>query len=188
MCRFHPAINRVKQTIDSGEIGQVKAIDHLFTIPAGILRSDDIRFDFSLGGGSLMDEGSYVLNCTRFLTGSEPVSIPSASVIPTKDDPRVDQTVSASIEFPNDVIATLTCSLGLPPRFGFIPHSLPKNEFKVVCEKGEIFCMSWIIPTFYHYIKVTPKDGPKRVEKIYQPQNLKVGSGSEWKGEEWWTT
>ncbi|KAK7682736.1 hypothetical protein QCA50_014119 [Cerrena zonata] len=189
--RFHPVINRVKQIIDSGEIGKVKSIEHLFTVPTGLLKSDDIRFNFSLGGGSLMDEGCYILNCTRFLTGSEPISVLSASVQGADKDPRVDQTTTASLSFPEDVTATFTCSLGLPPRFGFIPHSLPKNEFKVIGEKGELFCTFWIIPTFYHYIEVTTKDGDtmkKRIEKVYRPQDVESGMMRNWMGGEWWTT
>ena len=47
-------IHRVKQIIESGEIGALKSVEEIFAIPRGVyLKPDDIRYDFALGGGSL---------------------------------------------------------------------------------------------------------------------------------------
>ena len=59
--RFHPATQRVKAIIDSGELGNVKSIVAEFAVPS-ILSSlfflkDDIRFRYDLGGGCTMDMG-----------------------------------------------------------------------------------------------------------------------------------
>ena len=57
--RFHPAIQRVKEIIDSGELGDIKSLSANLCTPGqgGFLKDDDIRFKFDLGGGIMMDMG-----------------------------------------------------------------------------------------------------------------------------------
>ncbi len=57
-------------------------------------------------------------------------------------------------------------------------------------EGGEVNVFNFVVPTFYHYIQVSVRDGEggkgrkKRVEKVYTPKDANM----DWKGEEWWTT
>jgi len=60
--RFHPAIKRVKAIIDSREIGEIQNITVEMQLPKGFLGDDDIRYDYELGGGAMMD-----LGCTSIL-------------------------------------------------------------------------------------------------------------------------
>ena len=62
--RFHPAIHRVKEILESKELGAIKNISVSMLCPASFLKDDDIRFDYSLGGGALMDLGC---GCAKFL-------------------------------------------------------------------------------------------------------------------------
>lgn len=55
--RFHPAIQRVKEILDSGELGAIKGITAALSTPKGSISSDDIRLNYDLGGGALMDMG-----------------------------------------------------------------------------------------------------------------------------------
>jgi predicted dehydrogenase len=55
--RFHPAIHRVKEILESKELGAIKNISVTMVLPALSFKDDDIRFDYSLGGGALMDLG-----------------------------------------------------------------------------------------------------------------------------------
>lgn len=55
--RFHPAIQRFKTIIDSGELGAIKSIEAKMHAPKGVVTEGDIRYDFALGGGALMDCG-----------------------------------------------------------------------------------------------------------------------------------
>ena len=55
--RFHPAIQRVKEIIDSGELGMVKEIHATLCFPKGIIPDDNIRMIYDIGGGALMDCG-----------------------------------------------------------------------------------------------------------------------------------
>lgn len=55
--RFHPAAQRVKEIIDSGELGNVKSISASLAVGGNVVPHDDIRFNFELGGGAMMDVG-----------------------------------------------------------------------------------------------------------------------------------
>lgn len=55
--RFHPAIQRCKEIVASGECGAVKHVEVSLAIPRGIMGPEDIRFDHALGGGAMMDMG-----------------------------------------------------------------------------------------------------------------------------------
>ena len=48
----------MKAILDSGELGVIKSVATELSIPRGIFPEDsDIRFNFDLGGGVLMDCG-----------------------------------------------------------------------------------------------------------------------------------
>lgn len=55
--RFHPAIARVKAILDSGELGPIKDLSASLALPKGMFGPADIRYDYSLGGGAMMDMG-----------------------------------------------------------------------------------------------------------------------------------
>lgn len=59
LCRsFHPAIQRAKIILNSGELGKIKSITTHMSFSKGMIaKPGDIRFDYDLGGGSLMDLG-----------------------------------------------------------------------------------------------------------------------------------
>ena len=130
------------------------------------------------------------MNCIRYLSSSNPVSVLSAShellnlpSSPKDFAPNIDRGTVATLSLPNDVVATLHCDLGLPPRLGFIPQ-FPRVGVTVECEGGKVDMMNFIVPTLYHSIKVYVRDKTTRVEKVYRFED----AGMDAKGEEWWTT
>ncbi|KAF8967633.1 hypothetical protein BDZ97DRAFT_1802513 [Flammula alnicola] len=184
--RFHPALKRAKAIIDSGELGAVKNITVNMILPKGPVGVDDIRFDYSLGGGAMMDMGCYAMNCVRYMSSSEPTSVVATSHVafvpksaPASYVKNVDRRMEATLGLPKDVTATIVCDLGVPPTFGFIPK-MPKIGFTMDCELGSLEMYNHVIPTLYHSITVKIKGGHTRVEKVYK--------GKEGKGEEWWLT
>ncbi len=54
--RFHPALRRVKEIVDA-DIGGVKKMEVRMILGKGAIKDGDIRFDYDLGGGALMDLG-----------------------------------------------------------------------------------------------------------------------------------
>lgn len=60
--RFHPAIHRVKELVDSGKFGKIKQISANLVLPKWlsalvVLEKNDIRLQYGLGGGCMMDMG-----------------------------------------------------------------------------------------------------------------------------------
>ena len=58
--RFHPAVQRVKEIVDSGELGKIKSMHSELAVPylrGSIILKDDVRYDYGLGGGATMDMG-----------------------------------------------------------------------------------------------------------------------------------
>jgi predicted dehydrogenase len=54
--RFHPAIQTVRSIVESGAIGKVKGVEAELAV-SDAAPPGDIRRNFSLGGGALMDMG-----------------------------------------------------------------------------------------------------------------------------------
>ena len=98
--RFHPAWQKFLSFIDSSDIAEAISTHHL---PKGLLPNDDIRFQFNLSGGCLMDFGSYNVQMLRQVFGAEPFECVTASVrrMPAGLDQNIDQAFSATWKFPN---------------------------------------------------------------------------------------
>ena len=199
--RFHPAIHRVKEILESRELGAIKDISVTMFLPNGLFKENDIRYDYALGGGALMDLGcqcyfskddtkltlslGYTMNCIQYLSSSTQASVLSAEHEPfiPRSAPadyvqNVDRRTDAKLELANGVTASLACDLAPPLIWGFIPR-FPQINVVVDCEIGSISMMNFVMPTLYHSITVKIRGGHTRVEKVY------MGSG---KGKEWWTT
>nr|GAT50980.1 predicted protein [Mycena chlorophos] len=183
--RFHPAVARIKEIVESGEIGQVKAVKTSLKV-SGFMKAGDIRFNYALGGGALMDMGCYTINAMRHFSGQEPTSVTSAThQLVTKalagpgvtDFERVDKSADVTFALSGGAVGTISCDLDMPARLGLIPK-LPDLNATITGDKGEIKVVNYIMPTLYHSITVK-SNGKERVEKVYKFPNL---------GEPWWTT
>ncbi|KAJ7091542.1 NAD(P)-binding protein [Mycena belliarum] len=174
--RFHPVVQRVKAIIDSDELGPLKSIQTSLGVHSGLFKSSDIRFDYSLGGGALMDMGCYTISAMRYFAGGDPTSVLSAAH--ELDSPQVDRQTSATLALPGGVTGDIFCDLGMPPYLKLIPR-LPRLGAVIECEGGRIAIVNYVMPTIYHSITVTPQNGKRRVEKVYTFPTL---------GEPWWTS
>ncbi|KAF9069800.1 hypothetical protein BDP27DRAFT_1383100 [Rhodocollybia butyracea] len=182
--RFHPAIQRVKTILDSGELGKIK--------------KSDIRFDLDLGGGAMMDMGCYTLSSIRYLASSNPTAVVSATPYPLKSanvlETKIDRAMDATLELPNNIIATLEADLYMPWRR--FPPKLWKVVVEVKCEGGQVELKNFVGPTYWHKIQVTNKAGQTtstRTEKVYKFADAHIDNGTENPknlslGEDWWLT
>lgn len=102
--RYHPLWAEAKQLL--GEIGEVQEAEATFDIH--LPDRSNIRYNYDLGGGALMDLGCYPLHLLRTLLGTEPV-VEEAGFRPAPDA-RVDEALWARLRF-GDVAARLACSL-----------------------------------------------------------------------------
>ncbi|KAG2362334.1 hypothetical protein BDR07DRAFT_1407370 [Suillus spraguei] len=180
--RFHPAIQRVRAIIDSGELGAIKEVDATIMFSK---EDNDVRMHYDLGGGAMMDCGCYTLSCVRYLASSNPSAVISATAIRDTRDPRIDTGTTADLTFASlrpgaePVRSTIKCDFANPPRWGFIPR-LPEVSVRAVCERGSIEMFNFVLPVIYHSITVRPGGDVPRTEKAY------TFDGG--KGEDWWST
>ncbi|KAF8637606.1 hypothetical protein AX17_002675 [Amanita inopinata Kibby_2008] len=188
--RFHPAVQRVKAIIDGGDLGAIKHIEVTLVIPAGIFKSDNIKFSYDLGKGALMGMGCYTLHCIRYLSSSNPEGVEFVTTYPhyprsatASFVPNVDRGALVALNLPRDASAMLQCDLGVPPKFGIIP-TLPKCRVRVECEGGSVELYNFALPTVYHYITIDRRGQKPVTEKAYTFAQAKM----EGKGEDWWTT
>ncbi|KAL2811607.1 hypothetical protein BJX63DRAFT_444022 [Aspergillus granulosus] len=134
--QFHPAWQVFLSEV--GRCSSVKTVHSRQTIPRGALAPDDIRFDFDLGGGCLMDVGTYALSAVRQVLNREPVKVVEASHQPlssmqdksSKD--QVDRVIVATLRTSSGktatIIADIASSLQWPP---FLPKSWRLNVPRV---------------------------------------------------------
>ncbi|KDQ15776.1 hypothetical protein BOTBODRAFT_186850 [Botryobasidium botryosum FD-172 SS1] len=93
------ARNRIKEIIDSGELGQVKNIGSTLALPRGFMPGGDIWLQFDLNGGSF--------------TPCYPLDVESLSIespAPRHPSPAtIDRGSHAVLTFPNSVAAEISC-------------------------------------------------------------------------------
>jgi predicted dehydrogenase len=109
--RHHPIAMRLSDLVASGQLGAIAAIDVRFRYPSRFLKPDDIRLDYSLGGGVLMDAGCYCVNLLRMLLG-EPINLIEAKAKCTNS--QVDIAMEAALEFGQGAVGRLVAANDLP--------------------------------------------------------------------------
>ena len=110
--RYHPMAEMIRRIVDE-DLGGATHCEASFTV--GHIPETDIRHDFDLGGGALMDLGVYPLQWVRFAanTSSEPAVVSAQA---THVHGLVDVELEASLAFLNGCSARIHCSMlsGVP--------------------------------------------------------------------------
>lgn len=156
---FHPQHNRVKEIIDSGEIGKVKLVKSGFSFPLTD-KDDNIRMDAAKGGGTFYDIGCYSIHSIRHMLGSEPDSVH----VHAKRDAACDVETEAVtyIAFPDGKIAVFDNSF----------EAAFRQEYEVIGAEGRV-----MVPRAYRPdinggdgLVIVEKDGVRREETINADQ------------------
>ncbi|KAL1744172.1 hypothetical protein HDZ31DRAFT_82903 [Schizophyllum fasciatum] len=183
--RFHPAVQRAKAILESGELGVITSTEIHMELPPGFISQGDIRYSYDLGGGVVMDVGCYALNVLRYLIGADPTSVLAATHEPPAFpcDAHIDHRSTAALAFPRDIVGSFTVDFAQRLRWGVLPR-LPNVRAVVRCAGGELELVNFAFPNLWHYIQVRPKVTAERTEKAYTFRE----SGLEKEGEDWWLT
>jgi len=147
MYRYADKIKKAREILHSGVIGDVK---HIISYH-GIFQTkkDDFRLDPELGGGSIYDVGSYIINFIGMVMQEYPESITSDLII--KDG--IDISASAILKYKSGAICTLNCWFN-----AFIGRYSEIIGTKGLIEIPETFFSSDL------KISVTTEDGKKEIE------------------------
>ena len=108
--RHSPQHLRLKEMIDSGQIGRVMSLQATLSSPlTGFAPPDNWRYDRRRGGGSVYDTAGYLIHFARHIMGTEPHRVYAFCSF---SEQLADVEVSASImlQFAGDASAKLTSS------------------------------------------------------------------------------
>lgn len=152
---------KLRELIGSGAIGTVNSIQASF----GITSTDpnNIRLSPTLGGGALLDAGSYATSLIRVAAGERPSRVHAAAY---RDANGVDLATVATIEFASGLLAQMSCSF----RTGYHRHAMIAGS-------------DGVIET--NYLNHPPKSGPpvlqvKRgiaFDAVFEPIDVPAGNG-----------
>jgi predicted dehydrogenase len=110
MVKTHPQWLRARELAQSGEIGELRAVQGAFSYfnrdPANIRNKPEI------GGGAIMDIGCYPIQISRFLYGREPET--ATALIDRDPQMQTDRLSSVVLGFPSGH-CVFTCSTQLVP-------------------------------------------------------------------------
>jgi len=139
--RYHPLAARVREILDSGDLGAIRHVEVSTCIPLPI--PGDIRYRYDLAGGASMDIGCYAVSMLRFLAGAEPTVVAARSRHASAD---VDRWMRADYRFENGATGRTTASL--------FSAQLLKLSARVEAEHGELRIFNPLAPHIFHRLKV----------------------------------
>ena len=138
--RYHRLTRRLSEL--AAELGPVRHIQCWTSF--AIADPNDIRYDFDLGGGALMDGGCYAIDCLRLLGASERQSEPSvtgALADPVAADPRgaaADRSTAVLLAFPGGATGWFESSFTMDGEF--------RADVHAICEGGQVRLENFIFP------------------------------------------
>ncbi len=106
MYRYHPQIDRVRDLVQGGVIGELMAVEASFRFL--LTRADDVRLQPEWGGGALLDVGCYCVNFARVFLGDMPRDVYAWAHM--DDAHGVDRSVHALLEYGSGKHAAVSCS------------------------------------------------------------------------------
>jgi predicted dehydrogenase/aryl-alcohol dehydrogenase-like predicted oxidoreductase len=138
MYRCHPRTAKISEFVREGAVGKVRLIRASFSF-ASNFNPDARLFSNALGGGGILDVGCYATSVARLVAGAaagkpflDPVEVRGSAIL---CETGVDTVAVATLKFPGDVLAELSCGVGLR-----LPHDL-----EVFGEEGTIS-----VPSFWN--------------------------------------
>lgn len=104
MYRFHPRMQALVERVQRGEIGDPRLVRSSFCFT--LSDPTNYRNDPAMGGGALLDVGSYTVNIARWLLGEPVLALAQGTLAATGSD----LTVSGVLTFASGALAQVQCS------------------------------------------------------------------------------
>jgi predicted dehydrogenase len=150
--RYHPLTRRVEEIIASGELGALTRVEAAMCFP--LPKFSDIRYNYSLAGGALMDAGCYPVHMVRTFGGSTPEVVSARTKL---RDPKVDRAMTAELKFGGGHTGRIRCSMW--------SSRLLQISARVIGERGEARVLNPVLPSAFHRLTIRSRDG-RRVERF----------------------
>lgn len=146
--RNHPLTARMKQTMEN-DLGKIQHIEARFRFI--LLNFANVRYQYDLAGGALMDAGCYPVSMIRHLMGIEPKVVNAKAKLFNAD---VDSGMEATLEFPNGSTGRIMCDMLSPRLFDSFLH--------VKGDAGEMKVFGPFQPHWFHFMTVRTSKGTRR--------------------------
>lgn len=169
--RYHPLAERV-MAIARDELGPIRRVETSMCFP--LPRFGDIRYQYDLAGGALMDAGCYAVHFLRQLAPGEP-EVVAATALTLNRDPRVDRAMTVDFTFGGadqarnlggaDQTSNLQDGATGRAVTSMWSRRLLNISARVVGERGEVRVLNFAAPQYFHRLTSTV-DGKRRSEKI----------------------
>jgi predicted dehydrogenase len=205
--RFQPSWQYFLSLVDLSNIQVVNAVAKL---PSYIIPKGGIRFDYDLGGGNILDLGTYPMYALRQIMGAEPEECTMCKTrTPPPPHQLCDEFAEASFSFPGGRIGHALMDMRAPvttlPTFNvMVSHNevelkdstIPEGQKKVMARK--LIFSNFLMSSFWHRIdiideftiretkggQVIKRWSTKQCKKIYTFKD----AGIDMPGEPFWTS
>lgn len=113
--RYHPAFVRLKQAVNSGELGELLAVKstNQGQCPGGWFVDKKLS-----GGGAVIDHTVHLVDLMRYMTGAEPARV-YAEIDNRMFGGDFDDTGIITVDFTNGMFATIDASWSRPKSYPF---------------------------------------------------------------------
>ncbi|KAJ3256994.1 hypothetical protein HK103_004977 [Boothiomyces macroporosus] len=158
----------VQGNIENMQLGEIKEVNTVFRLPGYVFKKDDIRYNFSLGGGATMDTGCYALSASRFVVQS---ALKSTNIAPTvitsemkslEADKNIDVSLVAELEYPSGIKSKVQAGFDLGMLEGIID-----SRIEIIGSLGSVKVSNFIAPYAYHSVDFKGNNGKSACEKVY---------------------
>ncbi len=150
--RYHPLAERMRSIAHGGDLGTIREIRTSMCFP--LPKFSDIRYQYDLGGGAMMDAGCYALHCLRMLGNGDPEVYAAHALLRS---PKIDRAMSADFRFPDGVRGHLETSMW--------SKRVLNLSAKVVGDRSTMHVFNFVAPQYYNLLSVTI-DGQTRRERV----------------------
>jgi predicted dehydrogenase len=150
--RYHPLALRTEQIIASGVIGKLERIEAALCFP--LPKFSDIRYNYSLAGGALMDAGCYAVHMVRTFGGSTPEVVSAQAKL---RDPQIDRAMTAELRFAAGHTGQIRCSMW--------STRLLEIRARVIGDRGELRVFNPVTPHLLNRLSIRSPEG-NRVERF----------------------
>ncbi len=117
--RAQPQTRKLAELVAAGAIGKIRLIRSSFGV--NFTDPSNIRLKPDVGGGALLDAGSYAVSLVRLVAGARPERV---SATAQWTETGVDNTTVATLEFAGGLLAQVSCSFAT----GYHRHALVSGD------------------------------------------------------------
>ena len=158
--QFHPALHALHDLVQGGRYGKIIRTETHFPMAAGTIPAHDIRYNYKLGGGTLMDF-TYVVSVSRYLTdcagpADEIVSAKAKPLPFPNADNRIDAGMDAEMRIKDPhhdghtIKSAFHCDSQQPLLFGFLPRFWATPDVEVELEHATLLLPAYVaIPIIF---------------------------------------